>query len=66
MYVRHLFSGWGGRIGPPRICSRDNATEALQAKVLTADEARRIASAIARLPELLGRSERDEHGDPER
>jgi hypothetical protein len=39
--------------------SRDNEVEARQAKVLTKDEARRIDVAIARLPELLGKGERD-------
>jgi hypothetical protein len=37
------------------VYSRDNEAEARQAKVLTNDEARRIAVDVARLPELLGK-----------
>jgi hypothetical protein len=39
------------------VYSRDNEAEALQAKVLTKGEARRIAVSVAGLPQMLGNAD---------
>lgn len=41
------------------IYSRDSEAEAMRAKVLTKDEAPRIAIKMARLPDLLGKRDSD-------
>jgi hypothetical protein len=57
--ARRLCGPGRQRAGARYLYSRDNEDEARQAKVLTKDEARRIAINMARQPELLGKADRD-------
>ena len=66
-----LWASHGGKIGGngqalAYVYSRDHASDALIANVLTIDEARRIAANIAKLPKLLAKADplRGECGKP--